>query len=341
MIKRIAIFILLTGLMWGCAQEVEVMGVAVGIDLGVTGVQHTRSAITDGSEVTSIGIFGYATGGDHFDTGNPTHVPNLFFNRHATRTPGNDWSYNPVAFWPMGTAEKSSFFACSPHTSLFPVEANVMLSNEHAYGYPTLTYTVPAEVEHQVDLLYALPTLNINRNTNSGMVLYEMKHALAWIKIFVAPAIMTSVAGEAYTVTSLALSAPALMTRGTLTIGTGAWSAVNVTPAHYLFPVSGLPVAAGGVEEVTMAGACLMMIPQHLANATVHITFTYEDGTGQPDDGEYSFSVPFPSITLLAERMEVFVLQIGTDGVRIVFHTTNTIEEWDEDILYKDIIEVY
>ena len=339
-LTRLTGLILFAGLLAGCSWEVELHGAEGKINLGLKDMEQTRDAINSAPEIVSLGIFGYSTGGDNFDENNNTHIPNLFFDRHAERTPGNDWVYTPLAYWPIDAAVKNTFFACSPHSSLFPPEANVALSSATAYGFPTITYTVPAAVSNHVDLLYANPMPNINRKTNSGKVLFEMNHALSWIKIYVAPDVKTSSVIEEYTITSLSLSASALTTRACLCLGTGAWSTVSTGPAQYLFNVTGTAIESGNVEDPTATGECLMLIPQLVSGTMVNVTFIYSyNGVTDPD--EYSFAVPFPNIELIAGHIGIYVLRLNTAGVEILFHTNNTIDEWDEDSTYKEILDVY
>jgi hypothetical protein len=292
-------------------------------------VQQTRAAVTSANDIVSLGIFGYSTGALPFDHTNSAHTANLFFNRLAEKISGN-WVYTPLAYWPINPAINNTFFAYSPHSSEFPAEANIAFSNPTVSGYPTITYTVPEAVENQVDLLYSLPVSNINKTSNDGKVLYAMKHALSWIKFYVAPD--EDSVGETYTVTSLEFTSPNLTTRATLNLGTGEWTAVAGPAAHYTFNVNGAIIEGGEVVEAT--ANCLMLIPQQITDATVTISFIY---TGDTDGDERSFSIPFPNVELSAGRISVYLLRINSEGAWIIFQTDNTIEAWIENHPDKDV----
>ena len=335
----------------GCNKDggrPEGAGVAIAFD--IVDVQQTKAAVASADEILSLGILGYSTGAEGFNVAspNPLYTPNLFFNRHATRlaTPaGGLWSYNPPAYWPIDEGINNTFFAYSPHSSMFPVEAAVEVVS--LWGNSLVTYTVPQAVEDQVDLLYsqmeAGKNLDINKSTKNGKVLYQMKHALSWIKFYVVPvSVYPSSGNEKYAITSLTLNSLSLITRATLNIGTGIWTAPAVGQGAYYFTVDETPIGIGKVADVAAAGNALMLIPQQMQGAVANISFSYFDGQDWDPDA-YFFAIPLPDAALVAGLIRVFVLRINTDGVTILFHTDNTIEKWLEDhSLDEDlVVDVY
>ena len=345
------ILVICFALFAGCQKSNEQPESMQAVGFDVTGVEQTRAAaITSAENIVSLGIFGYSTGTASFDPTNASHTANpIFIDRKATRAPGlpvDDWVYTPVAYWPIDLTINNTFFAYSPHSDDFPAEANASLSNAAASGfpgYPVLNCTIPENVGLQRDILWSGPVENINRNTNNGKVLYEMKHALSWIQFLVAP-IEKSNSSETYTITSLSLKANGLATGGSLNLGTGAWTNVTTASANYVFNPVNTPIPVGDVEPAVVNNDCLMLIPQNITHANVDISFLYFNGS-IPDPDEYSYSIPFPEMELIAGKITVCVLRISAEGTPIIFWytTDNDIEKWDDGHPDLDVgeFEVY
>lgn len=303
-----------------------------------------RSSYASASAVTSLGVFGYSTGMDNFDPANTSHRPNLFYNRAVSRPAGGNWSYGeqPV-YWPIDQSIKNSFFAYAPYQSQFPAESNVLVSGE-THGNPTVTYTLPALVNRQVDLLYSGPVANINRTTNNGKVLYNMRHATAWIAFLIAPQ-QTHNSEESYTLKTLNFSAINLITRGTLDLNTGTWTGVASSTGLFAHQVNPSPIKVGTVAPAQSGDNYLMLIPvtftKALNDPMIYISFTFDNGTGgTQDNSETFFSIPFPETPLSAGRIVTYILKISIDGIAINFHSDNKLEDWI-GLQYPGEIEVY
>ena len=340
-ISYIAIFLLCSlALFWGCSKSEQSVALQ-SIGFNVNDLLQTKAAITSANQIKSLGLFGYSTGADDFGLFLSPMV-NIFYNRLATppAIPANMWSYTPLAYWPIDAAVKNTFFAYSPWM-------DGVANTELLTGYPTITYSVSQNVEDQIDLLYATPVFNLLRPAD-GKVGYTMKHALSWIKFYVAPEVMTS-PNEKYAVTSLNMTTHYLITSATLNLGTGSWTPLTAMGTIYDLEVGGRlsPINAGNVVSAT--NDCLMLIPQSITKdgnmPMIHISFEFYDGTQWDEGGAFSFSIPFPDVVLAAGKVAVCVLQISTDGVPIVFWyaTDNTIEEWLEDHTLDNslVFEVY
>ena len=333
--RGLTILIIVAVALVSCSRDDAAIEQPIGFN--VAGMEQTRAVITSVGEIETLGVFGYSTGTDNFSPSNPAHTPNLLFNRLVEQI-GGDWIYTPLAYWPLNAAIRNTFFAYSPHSSLFPSDANLILSNSAVSGYPTITYTVPTNVEEQIDILYsemdANKNLDIDKTTNSGTVLYSMKHALSRIKFYVAPAKKSPLGDESYTVTSLSFTStsPDFITRATLNLGTGVWTEVNTEPENYTFNIDQTNyIEEEKVVEITIAGGgngSLMLIPQKITDALINISFTY---SGDSDGEEYSFAVPFPNVQLNAGKLSVFIIRISIDGVWIIFDEDNQIEAWDDN----------
>lgn len=329
------------------------------VGFGVTGLAESRSAVLSAPAVTSLGIFGYTTGTAAFNPADATHQPNLFYNTPATRPEGGDWSYGAPVYWPADNAVKNTFFAYSPHQSTLSAlpdavrnEINMVVSGPLEAGYPTVSYTVPAYSLYQTDLLYATPVANVNKTTNNGSVVYQMQHATTWIAFLIAPR-QKNDPREKYSLKSLAFSAINFTTRGTLNLGTGAWTGDANSTVLYGIHVDQTPIPVGSVVRAEANSSYLMLIPQTVTRADndpmIYLSFTFDDGTGgEQDNSAYVFSVPFPEARtssggtgmLSAGRILTYVLQISVEGIAVKFASDNALEDWNPKV-YPHVIEVY
>lgn len=305
----------------------------------VSSVTSRATAVKEPGDILSMGVFGYATGTDDFDPANASHTPNLIHNQSASRTPGGEWNYNPIVYWPLDLSVKSSFCAYSPHSSEFVPEANVIVSAANASGYPTLRYTIPSVLSDQKDIMYAKPVLNVNKNSNGGKVLYEMKHALAGLAFVVSPTLYHS-PDETYTVTWLSFMADKLPITSTLNLGTGAWSTpTNTQQVIYEFELNAAAenIKPGEVASIVSSTDRLMLFPFEIdgkeSAATIDLTFTYDSGThsdvGDPE--EYYYYMQFPTTRMSAGYVVIYIINISVDGVSIHFLQENRIEDWIVD----------
>ena len=87
------------------------------------------------------------------------------------------WSYTPVQFWPVNPL---NFVAVTPAAA--PTGGTLTHSTASATNVVTLTtnYTVPTDVENQVDLMCAEAD-DIEKADNTGNVPFTFKHALSQI----------------------------------------------------------------------------------------------------------------------------------------------------------------
>jgi hypothetical protein len=148
-----------------------------------------------------------------------TDTPNFMYNqqvRNITSYASNPadysaakypsgWYYSPLKYWPNGqnatayeanatSADMVSFFAYAPQiatgtdgsvTTNVPAtgEGITAISGNTATGVPTISFTVPAKAEEQIDLLWANPVMNATKQTLSGRVSFTFRHALAKLNI--------------------------------------------------------------------------------------------------------------------------------------------------------------
>lgn len=309
------------------------------VDLSVDeGALTRRMSLEYPDQIRSLGIFGYSTGQEDFDTSETSsHEPNLFYNAEATleEDPGGDltWVYDPVAIWPTDDEEKNTFFAYAPYYKYdlgedWDGSINVMLKNGTS-GPPQIEYTVSSIVGEQVDLLYSeynADVKNINyeytaTNGTAGHVKYKMKHALLWLRFIIAPVKETITEenptgndDERYIMTEFYLSAGKIINTCVFDIASGTWDVANATsePMFYDFDFLAdepLIMKAGVTKPFTDRSECMMIIPQPFVYKdnimTLNVSYHHDaDGVYDPnnpdpgDETEYYVTVPFPDVKL-------------------------------------------
>lgn len=176
----------------GCQAEDDAPNTPQGtIPIGFSGdVSGTRAAkeYSSAADLAAIGVFTYFTNGA-FSEGSST--PNFMYNQRVERQTGDgSWTYSPVKYWPGNATEKLSFFAYAPYVDeTASGGSNPAFKGVAETGFPTLTYTVPAAENSQVDLLAAVPLMNQTYETSSGTtngsIKFTMKHAMTKVSVYV------------------------------------------------------------------------------------------------------------------------------------------------------------
>ena len=179
----------------------EENAIAFGVYAGKTPLtKATYGDITTDNLKTSadgFGVFAYYTQADDWAA---TFKPNFMYNQkvkynesaNTTLYPAK-WEYTPLKYWPNGqnstTVEagtyndKLSFFAYAPHYASFGTEGVTAISANNVAGVPVVSFTVPAKAEEQVDLLWANPVLDLTKQSLTGTVNFNFKHALAKLNV--------------------------------------------------------------------------------------------------------------------------------------------------------------
>lgn len=203
----------------GCAKNMVIEEsiprepVSFGVYAGQAATKATYGDITTAalqSSADGFSVFGYYTQDNDWTT---EDKPNFMYNQQvryitdygdpadfiAAKYPSH-WYYTPLKYWPNGTnsttvesgtiADKLSFFAYAPHiatASLNSVPATgqgiTAMSANNATGAPTISFTVPAKAEEQIDLLWANPIKDVTKQQLDGRVSFTFKHALAKLNI--------------------------------------------------------------------------------------------------------------------------------------------------------------
>jgi hypothetical protein len=203
----------------GCAKNMVIEEsiprepVSFGVYAGQAATKATYGDITTAalqSSADGFSVFGYYTQDNDWTI---EDKPNFMYNQQvryitdygvpadfiAAKYPSH-WYYTPLKYWPNGTnsttvesgtiADKLSFFAYAPHiatASLNSVPATgqgiTAMSANNATGAPTISFTVPAKAEEQIDLLWANPIKDVTKQQLDGRVSFTFKHALAKLNI--------------------------------------------------------------------------------------------------------------------------------------------------------------
>lgn len=162
----------------GCTSE-ELSDSTDGNPIVFRGDAVTASRATVTSTLRKIGVFGYSHEGNFTDAP-ALRVPDYFLNQAVIdRADDGVWSYSGVKkYWPR-EGINLSFFAYAPYIdventfTLYPAA----IANT---GEPIITYTVPANIYNQVDLLWS-NAIDQVYTTNNGQVDFDMNHALTRI----------------------------------------------------------------------------------------------------------------------------------------------------------------
>lgn len=174
---------------------------AIGFDTYIGRGAETRATVIDNNNLPTegFGVFAYYTGDKTFSQMATTITPNFMYNEKVTGTiSGNitTWTYSPIKYWPTTNSHKISFFAYAPYdndgphdingdgntdNNDKPFRSNIELSENTDTGAPVLTYTDNADVNQQIDLLYATPVLDQTKKNQGENVEFQFKHALSRI----------------------------------------------------------------------------------------------------------------------------------------------------------------
>lgn len=193
---------------------------------GAYGEETTTTLQTNG-----FGVFAYQTTGNYTSSA----TPNFMYN---TKVSTSSWTYSPIKYWPNQIqagntdsqpatafqADKVSFFAYAPHVAATAStgavtggtdEGITALTSNATAGDPKVTYKVSADLDKQVDLLWAVskgetwtnvasttntptsgkPYLNLQKPAIGTAVHFYFKHALAQIKLQAVAAYNQTTAG--------------------------------------------------------------------------------------------------------------------------------------------------
>lgn len=217
------------------------------------GVLTRATPIKDDNMYESFGVSAYSYTGS-WDESQTT--PNYFYNATASKS-GGSYTLSSTYYWP-GSSYKMKFFAYAPTAN-----GQYVLSGRTQAGSPTISVTIPSDVNDQKDLLVA-KTDELSGNTNTAVAL-TFNHALTAIR-FVCGDDM-----QGGTVKSVSLKN--VYSKGTYHMGTQSWSNIG-TPATFPQTLNKSTTGTAG-EALTTDAQTFMMVPQTLPDgAQLEVVFT-------------------------------------------------------------------
>lgn len=208
---------------------------------------ESRSSSVTSADMADFGVYAVMTGGD----------PDAYYMQNIRVTRANNWTPEKAYLWPG--AGSLTFTAYSPYSATPPESS--------AGGELTISYTTPAEVADQTDLLRADPV-----EASASPCALTFSHAL------VAVGFATGDEMAPCTVDSIRLSG--IVSSGTLAISTGKWSSLSGSASYGVAPGVTLPAASGSAyaapgTAITADDERFLLIPQSVADgAEVALTVT-------------------------------------------------------------------
>lgn len=133
----------------------------------------TRSTlVTTGDFHTSFGVFGYTY--PNAEGWNDTRTPDYMYNVEYKKDDTDTYSSAPTYYLPgKGTGTDISFYAYAPYGA-----EGLVVPEQNAGGAPVYEYTVPTDVEQQIDLCFT-GRVEVKGGTETATVELPFQHALA------------------------------------------------------------------------------------------------------------------------------------------------------------------
>ena len=183
-----------------------------------------------------------------------TGSPNYMYNTEVTEASAWTTSYH----WP-GSGHNVRFFAYAPYNG-----TGIALSDKTTSGTPTITYTVPAAVADQKDLLVTA-SAEYTSAPSGGTASLAFAHALTAVRFATGDDMLAG------TVTKITLKG--VYGSATLAMGSTTWNNYG-TIGNFTQALS-KTVNGSANEEITPSTATFMMLPQTLpSGASIEIIYT-------------------------------------------------------------------
>ena len=281
------------------------------------GVLTRATPIKDANMYESFGVSAYSYTGSWSED----KTPNYFYNATASKSDGG-YTLSSTYYWP-GSSYKMKFFAYAPTAN-----TQYVLSGRTQAGSPTISVTIPSDVNDQKDLLVA-KTDELAGNTNTAVAL-SFNHALTAIRF---------VCGDDMQVgTVKSVSLKNVYSKGTYNMGTQTWSDLD-TPATFSQTLD--KVTTGTPDEaLTSEAQTFMMVPQTLPDgAQLEVVFTDNSsidhtltadikGTSWPVGKTVTYKISSSSInwsyTLTVSGPADFTYTGGTQPYSVTSYRENT-----------------
>lgn len=260
---------------------------------GAIGSETTETLKTNG-----FGVLACYSPADY----NQTHdAPNFMYNNKVTGSTAADgtttWNCTQKRYWP--NSGKISFFAYAPYADIKDGETSgiISLSNNNTGDDITITYNSGNDITNCVDLLRGVKKgtdadNNINLTSESGVVGFTFKHALAKFNINA----LTSSAVDAntkITIDNITITKTNFLSSGTLSLVSGTWKygdnnngnislSINNTGINKDFADTGDRTTVASLKGVTSTAESVLadnkscyLIPLTYGSPQMTITVTY------------------------------------------------------------------
>jgi len=314
-----------------------------------------RTPVTKATDI--VGKTGLASAGGFqvycfLDKKNDSPLVTYIDDALVTSNDGETWSYDKLVYWPDATSQSTLSFVAYSSNAVLGVDKVANTEDDPEFAITTanglasgFTFTVPKDVDEQVDLLatayYKGHDLN---NTSSGKVTLQFQHLLSRVGFKV-----QTTTNKSVTINSLSFGGT-LANVGTLdfdaqVINAGttesAIPALNVstqkaTNEYYEFLVD--DSAAQSKDDVTISNAnqtavqitrvnnsnYLMIMPQTVADqgdVAINVTYTIS-GSSKSKTAQIDLPAGFE---FAARKAYEFILNISTSSIKF----TVTEDEWD------------
>lgn len=303
---------------------------------------HSVETLAKLAEDGGFGVYAYYTDNGDFDPANST--PNFMKNQQVT-SDGTNWTYSPVKYWPNEVTDKLSFFAYAPWVSAPKVAVS---------GDPVLTFTVPEDVTDHTDLLVADASAlkNLTKQTTTGNVLFNFKHALSRVG-FKVEAVVDEVNdqgnGEVDTEgqynkeidgkTTVSVQEVELIggfhTTADINMNTSEWSGYSGTTASYSLSSADFVTAVADKvthekKQLNTASEYMMIIPHATMGVKVRVKYTVTTEDANLDGGKSVVENDITSdefaFTFDQGKAYNFVLHLGLTSVKL----SADVSGWDE-----------
>lgn len=358
--KKILLFAAAAIMMVGCSKDQVVSEMpqdnAINFGMYFGRDAQSRAAIMDLDDLKaqSFGVFAYYTDDSNYAEG--TSTPNFMFNQKVTWV-DPAWTYSPLKYWPNEVADRLSFFAYAPHTT--GSNDNIVLDGftNASASAPSITYTLNADQSKHVDLLWATPHYNLQKQTITGDVKFTFNHALSRIgfkSVAVIDELSNNNNGDIDNgshpnpldgKTTITLKSIKLIGNfykgGKLNLATGAWSDyVAAASTEYKWGTADFKVDnVTTTKTVVLDDAKYLTVLPHTASQNIQfeVVYTVKTADGALKDG-YSevtntiVSDPF-NFTFQQGYAYNFVLHVGLTSVKFSAEVADWDKLGEEDIV--------
>jgi hypothetical protein len=250
----------------------------------------------DGTTIPSGGSFGVHAYSKITPSSNIE--PYVSLQNTVVTSDGTDFTYSPLAAWPIQTGAELAFYGYYPwqNQSATPATGDPVIGvTMGGTNSPSMTvaYTTPSDPAKQIDLMWARTALMTGYNP----VQMVFGHALTRINFMARKEDYT----EAVIITKITVTD--VLTEGTLTVPNGttppSWSSLSTPVDMELTATNGLLTnvpLTGTLALVTAAGGDMLVIPQGVVGIEVRVEAT-KNGV--------AFNAPFVFLVTISPDWEM------------------------------------